>query len=93
MQVDHVLTDPPYEAEAHTKLRRNLGRKEFNGRRDIQNAALDFGAITEEVRSGSATLMAKACKGWALVFCQPEAIGTWRAALEAGGAKWRRAMV
>lgn len=91
--VDHILTDPPFEAEAHTKQRRNLGRKDFNGRRDIQNGALGFGAITEEVRLESAALMAKVAKGWALVFCQAEAVAAWRQVLEDGGAKWRRAMV
>ncbi len=90
--VDAMITDPPFEAEAHTQQRRALGRGSEDGRRDILNAALPFAAIDEAGRLEAGRLIAKGCSGWALVFCQAEAIGAWRASLEAGGAKWRRAM-
>lgn len=89
---DAMVTDPPFEAEAHTAQRRALGRGAEDGRRDIVDAALPFPPITEEERQRVANLIAKGCSGWALVFCQAEAVGDWRRALEAGGAKWRRAM-
>jgi site-specific DNA-methyltransferase (adenine-specific) len=91
--VDAVITDPPFEAEAHTLQRRALGRGKEDGRRDIKNAALPFAAITEAQRIALGHHIATKSKGWALVFCQAEAIGAWRDALEDGGAKWRRAMV
>ena len=90
--VDAMITDPPFEAEAHTQQRRALGRGSEDGRRDILNAALPFAAIDEAGRTEAGRLIAQGCGGWALVFCQAEAIGAWRASLEAGGAKWRRAM-
>jgi site-specific DNA-methyltransferase (adenine-specific) len=91
-KVDAVITDPPFEAEAHTQQRRALGRGSEDGRRDILNAALPFAAIDEAGREQAGKLIAQGCSGWALVFCQAEAIGAWRLSLEAGGAKWRRAM-
>jgi site-specific DNA-methyltransferase (adenine-specific) len=90
--VDAIITDPPFEAEAHTQQRRALGRGSEDGRRDILDAALPFAAINEGQRAEAGRLFAKAATGWALVFCQAEAIGAWRLSLEAGGAKWRRAM-
>jgi site-specific DNA-methyltransferase (adenine-specific) len=89
--VDCVITDPPFEAEAHTAQRRALGRGSEDGRRDIQDASLPFAVITEAERMGLCTWAAERCAGWVLAFCQAEAIGLWRASLEAAGAKWRRA--
>lgn len=91
--VDHVITDPPFDAEAHTQQRRALGRGEEHGRRDILKAALPFAALTEEQREAAAKRVVTLAQGWALVFCQAEAVGSWRACLETAGAKWRRAMV
>ena len=83
--VDHVITDPPYEAEAHA-----LGRRAFSGRSDAQHPKgiaeerpLDFAPIAEAERTESAALMAHVCRGWLLVFCQVEAAMLWRAALPA----------
>lgn len=93
-KVDAVITDPPYEAEAHGAGRRLLSRGQDLGRpRSVDAAPLPFDAITDDVRASAGRLIAEACGGWALVFCQAEAVAEWRDALEAGGASWRRAMV
>lgn len=92
-KVDHVITDPPFEAEAHTKQRRALGRGKEDGRRDIVDAALPFAAIDPEQRATVARMIAEAAQGWALVFCQAEAVQAWREALEAGSATYKRAMI
>ncbi|MBK9446156.1 MAG: site-specific DNA-methyltransferase [Betaproteobacteria bacterium] len=90
--VDHVITDPPYESEAHT-----LQRRIFNGGEDrgggIKSAPLDFGAIDKDTRGAVAVEIARVGRRWAVVFCQAEAVSLWRDALAAGGAKWRRACV
>ena len=90
---DAVITDPPYEEEAHTQQRRSLGRGHADGRRDIVDAALPFDAIETIDRDLIGNWFARNCDGWALVFCQAEAVCAWRTSLEAGGAKWRRAMI
>ena len=81
--VDHVITDPPYEDEAHT-----LGRRAFSGRSDSKHPKgiaearpLGFAAITPDVREAVGMELAVKTRGWILVFCQVEAAMLWRAAL------------
>lgn len=96
IRADHCITDPPYEAEAHGAGRRLLGRTaELSDARvrEIEAAPLDFAAMDEELRDHVCAWAAESCSGWFLAFCQAEAVATWRAAMEQGGAKWRRAMV
>lgn len=92
-KVSAVITDPPFEAEAHTLQRRSLGRGAEDGRRDIEDAALPFKAITETERISASYAIREVCEGWALVFCQAEAVARWKETLEAAGAKYKRAMV
>ena len=90
--VDHIITDPPYEVEAHTKGRRLLG-KQVSGCRTVEYGELDFSAITDDVREMAARKMVAASRGWLLVFCQAEAVAAWRDAIVAGGGRYMRAMV
>jgi site-specific DNA-methyltransferase (adenine-specific) len=82
---DVVITDPPYEAEAHTS-HRLVARA--GGKLEVE--PLTFPPITEEQRAESARQMARLARRWILVFCQVEAAMKWRAALEAGGAVYKR---
>jgi site-specific DNA-methyltransferase (adenine-specific) len=94
--VQHVITDPPYEAEAHTKQRRSL--KDATQKRGAANSGdvryldseLPFAAIDEGARSAAAAQFARVAARWSVVFCQIEAVFVWRAALVAGGAEWIR---
>lgn len=86
--VDAVITDPPYEAEAHAPNRiLERGRT-----RTMRKRALDFDAMTEELRTALCGWSATHCSGWLLAFCQAEAVAAWRGAMVASGASWRRAM-
>lgn len=80
--VDHVLTDPPYEAEAHT-----LQRRVARGRRD---GNLSFEPLSFETRTESAKQMARVVRRWVVVFCQVEAAMLWRGALVSAGLVYRR---
>jgi len=92
--MDAVISDPPYEDEAHTLQRRILGKSIGKGKREIINEkSLSFPSITEELRDFVSFWAAANCKGWALFFCQAEAIGAWRDSLIIGGAKFKRAMI
>lgn len=84
--VDHIITDPPYEVEAHTKGRRN-------SRNGVKSTPLSFDPITEEQRATLCTAARCTCKGWLFLFCQVEAIGTWAQAVRNAGLKWRRGTV
>jgi site-specific DNA-methyltransferase (adenine-specific) len=89
---NHCITDPPYEEEAHTKGRRLLG-KQRNGNRTVEYGALDFAAITDDLRGAFCKEMARICSGWILAFCQAEAVGEWRDSLVDAGCKYRRSMI
>jgi site-specific DNA-methyltransferase (adenine-specific) len=97
--VDHVITDPPYEAEAHTLQRRTKedrgeGRQAGGGDRWIVvEAPLDFAPMTPEGRLQVAAQFARVARRWIVVFCQAEAVQAWREALEAAGARYKRACV
>lgn len=95
-RVDAVITDPPYEAEAHGSGRRLLGRTaELKDARvrEIELNPLDFAPIDDALRVLVSAWAARNCDGWFLAFCQAEAVSAWRDAMTAGGAAWRRAMV
>lgn len=85
--VDHVITDPPYEAEAHTKQRR-VRRGEVRAVESI-----GFPAITEAERDSVASHVARVVRRWVLIFCQVEAAMLWRAACENAGLVYKRTCV
>ena len=87
-RVDHVITDPPYEAEAHTQMRRVKRPGHV-----ISVEPLSFSPITEDQRVSSSREMARLARRWTLVFCQVEASAAWRDALEEAGAVYRRTCV
>jgi site-specific DNA-methyltransferase (adenine-specific) len=85
--VDHVITDPPYEKEAHRTDRRVM-------RRDgLVAGALTFAQMDEMTRLQVTAQMARIGQGWVLVFCQAEGVAPWRDAIEAAGAKYKAPMV
>lgn len=91
-KVDAVVTDPPFEKEAHTLQRRINRGKTRGGSSDLVTAEpLPFAEIGK--REGYAKEIARVSNGWALAFCQAEAVQAWRKAFEDGGASYRRAMV
>ena len=90
--VDAVVTDPPFEDEAHTMQRRKLGKAAGDGR-EIVEAPLDFAPITPEARTGVSVESKRICSGWMLAFCQAEAVAAWRTCLEKAGISYKRSMV
>lgn len=92
--VDVTITDPPYEAEAHTKQRRQLGTRRVPGGRaayvSIRKTPLRFDAITPEQRIEAAAQVARVTRHCAVVFCQVEAVTAWRDAFNNAGMPYRR---
>lgn len=99
--VDHVITDPPYEVEAHTKARRSLkdatqkrgAKNKGEVRRIDQPLEIDFAAITSEQRALHAQMWAFLARRWVLAFCQIEAVGEWRRVMVDAGLKWTRGCI
>lgn len=91
-----VLTDPPYEAEAHTEQRRQKGKATRPGGgdefREVNMAPLSFGAITAAQRASVAALIANVAAHRAVAFCQAEAVGDWKLDFNAAEMPYRRAM-
>jgi 16S rRNA G966 N2-methylase RsmD len=77
--VDHVITDPPYEAEAHTQARRSSPDKGAA----VVDLAIAFEPIAEDTRMAAGREFARLARRWILVFCQVEAAMLWRHATPA----------
>lgn len=89
LSVDHVISDPPYEAVMQNKwgvLSRNARSSH------VRHETLAFDAI-DEIREAVAQGIFSACNGWAILFCMAEGVRAWRDCIEATGAKYKRAMV
>lgn len=95
-RVDHVISDPPYEVEAHTKQRRALKdatqRKGGANRGEVRrvDSTLSFPAIRPDERLAASMQMARLARRWVVAFCQIEAVAAWRVDLEAAGLDWIR---
>lgn len=91
-----VLTDPPYESHMHAAKRK---KKVFGAQKRIRTDGhanpppVDFAAIDDDTRTFLATFCQEHCEGWSAIFCTPEGVAAWRDALEAAGAKYKRACV
>lgn len=86
-KVDHIISDPPYEKEAHRKDRR------VQKKSGIVAEALDFGMITEDIRQRVCNLSNELSLGWFIAFCQAEGVAPWRDCIEAAGIKYKAPMV
>ncbi|MBK8467862.1 MAG: site-specific DNA-methyltransferase [Chloracidobacterium sp.] len=54
---------------------------------------LSFPPITSDLRDFVAGWCSDKCGGWALAFCQAEAISDWRSSFESHGSKFKRSMI
>lgn len=91
--VHHMITDPPYEADAHTKgkrIRRYMGGGQYGVRSEPIEA---FDQITPELRSAVGVIAGRVVTRWSLVFCQVEAVQTWADVLTVGGLIYKRSCV
>lgn len=86
--IDLVLTDPPYEKEAHT-LQRRVKRE--GGVMEME--ALPFESMSETLRILVSKEIARVAKKWVLVFCQVEASQIWIKELEKNGLVYKRTCI
>lgn len=95
--VAHVITDPPYEAEAHT-LQRRMKRpgepskwdRPGRAERIAEPEPLSFLPITEGGRNAAAREIVRVSSRWQVVFCQVEGAVKWTVSLAEAGAKGKR---
>lgn len=86
-QVDHVITDPPYEDELHKamgRIRRN------DGQEMVQD--LGFDGVNAD-RSAIAAACVAASNGWLILFTLAEGVRAWRDEVQVSGGKWDTTLV
>lgn len=90
--VDHVITDPPYGAEAHTLQRRVQRERNSSAEygRVVGVEPLEFAPMTADGREFCGESFAALARRWVLVFCQIEGAPLWRVSCEAGGLVYKR---
>lgn len=91
--VDHTITDPPYEAQAHTLQRRVRdpgADKGASESRSVVDLPLSFESLTEDVRNVAAIRISRLTRRWASAFCQVEAAVRWTEALRDAGMVGKR---
>ena len=87
--VDHTISDPPYEDHMHVNKKGARGLRKDGY---AEPEGLDFASITD-IRVPATAEMVRLTAGWLLAFCTPEGVAAWRDAIEAAGAKYKRACV
>jgi site-specific DNA-methyltransferase (adenine-specific) len=82
--VDHVIVDPPYGKFTHTQQRNT---RAADG--SVTVVPIPFGMLTEADRDALVTFCKTRVLGWAVVFCEAEQTGMWRATFDGAGCKGR----
>lgn len=86
-KVTATITDPPYEDHMHNSEQNARGIR-ADGYESPK--PITFTSITD-IRPVVTPLMVQATETWLLAFCTPEGIAPWRDAIEAAGARYKRA--
>lgn len=73
-EVDHVITDPPYEQAMHD-LHRSAEFRRVDG--GAERKHFTFGGI-DQIRPSLLDAIEAQCQGWFLAFCTAEGVGAWR---------------
>lgn len=88
-RVDHIITDPPYEAITHKALNGSNTARRNDGRPASPAVTFEpIDAIRERV-----VAMGGVCGGWFIAFCTPEGVWPWAQAINASPMKYKRACV
>lgn len=87
--VDHIISDPPYEASFHAARAhlRNLRKDDGPEMKEI-----DFEAI-DPIREDVVRLSSGLCTGWFIAFCTVEGARPWADCINASPMKYKRACV
>lgn len=85
--VDHMIMDPPYEAETHTAKAKAGSVRRVDGGAEFQ--ALNFDCINE-IRD-DVVAMGRFSRNWFIAFCQGEGIGRWADCINASPMRYKRA--
>ena len=90
MQIDHLITDPPYEQSLHDIKTKASRRIRTDGRDEIKN--LDFAGI-DSIREEFIELAQAITKGWFITFCTVEGVARWADVINPSDMKYKRACI
>lgn len=88
--VDHLITDPPYEAIMHESKSGMKGLVRPDGSHHWK--PLDFEPV-DAIRTDFVSMAAPLCSGWFIAFCTSEGVGRWADVINASPMKYKRACV
>ena len=88
--VDHVFTDPPYEASLHASKNALRGPVRVDSGPDLKG--LNFEAI-DEIRADVIASAQEICGGWFVAFCTIEGVAKWADAINDSQMKYKRACI
>lgn len=86
--VDHVISDPPYEEFMHAAKAAAAKRIRTDGGPDIQT--LGFASI-DAIRPMVVAAIAGICCKWSITFCTPEGVAKWADEINKSTIKYKRA--
>ena len=89
-RVDHIITDPPYEAIMHASKSGIKGLVRPDGSHHWK--PLDFAPV-DEIRAAIVEQAVEICNGWFIAFCTSEGVGRWADEVNASALKYKRACV
>lgn len=87
--VDHIISDPPYEASLHAAAAHTSNLRKDGG---PELKAIDFDSI-DAIRDDYVRLSGPLCGGWFIAFCTVEGARPWADAINASPMKYKRSCI
>lgn len=87
--VDHIISDPPYEASLH-QAKAHTSKLRKDGGPELQE--IDFDCI-DPIRDEYVELASSLCSGWFVAFCTLEGVRPWAEAINASPLKYKRSCI
>lgn len=89
-KVDHVISDPPYEASLHDSKNALRGPVRVDSGPDLKG--LNFDAI-DGIRGDVVSVSARILRGWFISFCTIEGVAKWADEINKSSLKYKRACI
>lgn len=85
--VNHIITDPPYEASLHTSKNSLRGPVRVDSGPDLKG--LNFAPI-DDIRKRVVEISSEVCGGWFIAFCTIEGVAKWANEINVSSMKYKR---